>query len=287
MKYFVPNSGGIGDSVMRSAIVLDILDAYDDIEIYSTHKWLYKGTKVKFVKTPRGAISLGCKTLKMRYYPTIRKRPLQSKRSLYDIIRKKTEHFIGRKIPKKRETGCITNFSKNRPENIPHGDYWVVFPQSKILEKSWGKENYQVVIDSLDINFVSLGRRANEQSYLSGVCDLRGKTTLSEMFSIIYHAKGILCSVGLAIHLGGCISSKFKNRPTVCIFGGREVPDRFPYKNMESFCSVGQMDCCRNIDCYAVSRRCFNTSQIGNEIKDCFNLIKPVDVIRKIGELNG
>jgi ADP-heptose:LPS heptosyltransferase len=273
VKYFIPNVGGVGDSIMRSSIALDIVDSFSDVELYSTNKLLYSGTGVNIVNAKHEAISLGATVLPMRYYDLIRS---GDNGDLYSLIRYKASKAMGRDIPKIREHAVISNFKKEKPPYLPE-KYWVVMPQSKKRDKSWGKTNYQHVIDNSNFAFVSVGGRANEQSELDGVIDLRGKTTLKELFSIIYHSDGVLCSVGLGAHLGCCVEG---DRPVICIFGGRESAHRFPYKNLISFESNHKNRSCPHFDCYSISRRCILG---GDETpKRCFNDIRPEDVLMEL-----
>jgi len=290
-RYFIPNVAGIGDWIMRSAIVRDILIAHPDIEMYSSNKAIqWRNKDVIRCKKRKAINKFGAKRIAMRYYPGVKRTKREDGyKTYYELMRGFTEGQIGRPIPETVPHATLSLFDeeKEKASHLPD-KYCVLLAQSKTQFKTWGQENFQKCIDALrgDVQFVSIGAMDTEQSTLDGVVDLRGKTTLSEAISIVHHSKCLLSSVGLGSHLGACVPTVDGDysRKFVTIFGGKEHPDRLPYENMIGFHSVGKLDCCAKTDCYRRKQfGCYRKNQ--GLVKDCFKMINPEEVALSVSEI--
>jgi hypothetical protein len=104
--------------------------------------------------------------------------------------------------------------------------YAVIKPTGKTsvtTKKEWGLENFQTVIDSFpDVVWVQPG--APDEPLLEGVIDLRGKTTLRELFYLIANARFTLAIEGLYNHIAGAFGP-----PSFVIYSG------FSYREMTAY----------------------------------------------------
>lgn len=93
-----------------------------------------------------------------------------------------------------------------------------------IANKDWFPDRMQVVADALrrDAEIVQLGTIADPP--LTGVLDLRGRTTLREAAGVLAGARLFIGMVGFLMHLAAAVGTR-----SVVIFGGREHPDQSGY----------------------------------------------------------
>lgn len=161
------------------------------------------------------------------------------------------------------------HLSPEEKSNKPvSGDYWLVISggKSDFTTKVWHQDNFQRVVTELKphgIRFVQVGSADNGHWHprLDGALDLIGKTNLRDLFQLIYHSKGVLCGITMAMHVAAAL-----DRPCVCLGGGREawwweayvnenrgfsklangkvpVPHRYLH-------TIGQLDCCKYHGCW-------------------------------------
>ncbi len=90
--------------------------------------------------------------------------------------------------------------------------------------KHWSVEGYQAVVDLLTprFNFVQLGSAA--EPLLSGVRDLRGRTSIRETAAILANARAYVGYAGFLMHLARAVDC-----PSAIVFGGREHPSQSGY----------------------------------------------------------
>jgi hypothetical protein len=90
--------------------------------------------------------------------------------------------------------------------------------------KEWLPERYQQIVDRFAnrYEFIQLG--ANEDFPLSGVLDLRGKTTIRESAAILKNCLLLVTHVGFLMHLARAMDCR-----AVIIYGGREKPRQSGY----------------------------------------------------------
>jgi hypothetical protein len=93
-----------------------------------------------------------------------------------------------------------------------------------MLTKEWFPERFQEVVDRLksQVNFVQIGQAVDPP--LSGVLDLRGRTTLRETASVLAASELFVGLVGFPMHLARAVDC-----PGVIIYGGRELPSQSGY----------------------------------------------------------
>ena len=90
--------------------------------------------------------------------------------------------------------------------------------------KEWFPERYQQIVDTLSdrYQFIQLGTK--DDTPLSNVIDLRGKTTVRESAAILRNSLLVITHVGLLMHLARAVDCR-----AVVIYGGREKPDQSGY----------------------------------------------------------
>lgn len=141
---------------------------------------------------------------------------------------------IRSKIKAVKRNVCIS-FSKTENKlfsekfsNILNKRYsLIVCGDKKDSTKLWPSKKFQEVIDKTNdnVNWVQVGTAGCEK--LNNTVDLRGKTSLREVFFIVSKADSILCSEGMYTHL----SSAF-NVPCITIYSGFHNPDISSYDNV-------------------------------------------------------
>jgi hypothetical protein len=115
----------------------------------------------------------------------------------------------------------------------------VLSARMPIKNKDWFPDRMQAVADALrrDAEIVQLGTPGDPA--LSGVLDMRGRTTLREAAGIVAGAQLFIGMVGLLMHVAAAVGT----RSTV-IFGGREHPDQSGYpENVNLFTELPCSPC--------------------------------------------
>lgn len=102
--------------------------------------------------------------------------------------------------------------------------------------KEWFPERFQQVVDQLggELSFVQLGNK--QDPLLSGVVDLRGKTSLRESAAILSNSQVFVGQVGFQMHLARAVNCR-----GVIVYGGRENPAVSGYECNENL--VGKTSC--------------------------------------------
>jgi len=158
------------------------------------------------------------------------------------------------------------------------GRYWIVNAGIKNDYTLKYYHRYQEVIDLLKdkIQFVQIGHLSHNHPPLSGVLDLRGKTTLRQLFLLTKYADGSVCPVSLQMVISAALS-----KPCVVVAGAREGvrwqinPDhRFLYMN-------GAMKCAPYDGCWR-SKKEECTFKTKDKDPMCMELIRPEDIARAI-----
>jgi ADP-heptose:LPS heptosyltransferase/SAM-dependent methyltransferase len=160
------------------------------------------------------------------------------------------------------------------------GKYWIINAGIKNDYTLKWYAYYQEVVDMLKdkIQFVQVGQVAPGHNHppLNGVIDLRGKTTLRQLFLLSHYSEGSICAVSLQMVVMAALS-----KPCVVIAGAREGtrwqlnPDhRFLYM-------TGAMKCATYDGCWRSKKEeCDFKSRSGEPM--CMELIRPEDVARAV-----
>lgn len=155
--------------------------------------------------------------------------------------------------------------------------------------KQWPVEYYQKVIDETwgNIQWVQVGSNEHEHHPLSGVIDLRGKTTHRQLIRLVYHSEGGLGPVTYLQHLCAAFEKQY-----MCLVGGREGVGWTVYPKQQTFHTIGQLPCCLNGGCWKSrvvplhdndekNKSLCETPILGGikPVAKCMSLIKPEEVI--------
>ena len=159
-----------------------------------------------------------------------------------DIDRPAPQHIIAAMCASTGMTGSVAlrTYLYLRHEETARGR---LFPRQAVIQcpgehfwtrnKDWPAAKYQAVVDALRhrFDFVQLGS-AREHS-LSGVQDLRGRTTLRESAAILANSAFCVTYVGFMMHLARAVECR-----SVVIYGGREHPAQSGYLCNENLYSA-------------------------------------------------
>ncbi len=163
------------------------------------------------------------------------------------------------------------------PRMIP-GPYWIINAGIKNDYTLKWYNHHQEVVNLLKdhITFVQIGLLAHNHPPLDNVIDLRGKTSLRQLFLLSNYAHGAICCVSLQMVIMAALS-----KPCVVISGAREGvrwqlnPDhRFLYMN-------GAMKCAIYDGCWKSKREECTFKSKDNQPM-CLELIRPEDVARAV-----
>lgn len=118
--------------------------------------------------------------------------------------------------------------------------YWVVRPvgqTSYTPNKEWGFERFQEVLRRTPrIHWVQIG--SAKDPLLAGARDLRGRTTLRELFCLIAGAQGVLSGEGLPNHVAAAFGI-----PSVVVFTGFSHAELATYPNTVAIRRIPQVAC--------------------------------------------
>lgn len=150
-------------------------------------------------------------------------------------------------IPVRSDGGGVDLYlSDSEKKSWCNKPYWVVAAGSKsdMPVKQWPVEHFQHVINNtpeirwVQVGAIGDGRPRHIQQQLSNVEYLVGKTTLRELFSVIYNAEGVLCHLSAPFWIADAFC-----KPRVAIGGGREPGWLYESNNHSMVRGVGVQDC--------------------------------------------
>lgn len=90
--------------------------------------------------------------------------------------------------------------------------------------KEWFVEKYQEVVERFKDEYTIIQLGAKNDYPLTGVVDLRGKTSVRESAAILKNSRLMIAHVGFLMHLARAVDC-----PSVIIYGGREKPEQSGY----------------------------------------------------------
>jgi len=144
----------------------------------------------------------------------------------------------------------IDLFQDKFPELIKN-KYWVICPGNKqsIQQKIWPLYWWRWLVISLDkYKFVQIGQKVHNHKLLgnyNNLIDYIDKTTLRDLFLLIYFSRGTIGYISLHMH----IAAAFR-KPCVVIGGGRESLSFYKYPNHICFSTIGLIDCALRSGCH-------------------------------------
>jgi glycosyl transferase family 9 (putative heptosyltransferase) len=93
-----------------------------------------------------------------------------------------------------------------------------------IANKEWFPDRFQKVVDALGAEFTIVQLGAASDPALEGTIDLRGRTTIREAASVLFHSSVFIGLVGFLMHLAKAVDTR-----SVIVYGGREHPSQSGY----------------------------------------------------------
>lgn len=294
-----------GDTVVLTGAVRDLQASYPgefrtDVRTPYPELWDQNPHLTEIEEDDPEALEIRCE------YPLVRESNRAPHHFLHGFVRNLNEK-LGLDIRPTRFGGDIhlSGAERRWPECLaaelePYQDYWVVVSGGKrdFTVKWWDPARLQRVVDHFEgrIRFVQVGAGSDHHPPLSGVVDLRGRTDLRELVRVIYHARGVLTPVSLAMHLAAAVETPPGHppaRPCVVVAGGREPPHWEAYPHHQFIHTVGALGCCADGGCWKSRAyplgdgsehdhpRRLCTNLVG-PLPRCMNLIGADDVIRRI-----
>lgn len=105
--------------------------------------------------------------------------------------------------------------------------------------KDWFPERFSEVVQYLNKEYKVIQIGSKEDDLLPGVYDLRGKTTIREVASILSNSRFFLGQVGFLMHLARAVECK-----SVIVYGGREKPEQSGYQeNINLYSDISCSPC--------------------------------------------
>jgi ADP-heptose:LPS heptosyltransferase len=179
--------------------------------------------------------------------------------------------------------------------------YWIICAGGKydFTVKWWHRRRWQEVVNHFEdrVNFVQVGESGHYHPPLTGVIDLRGRTTTRELIQLVYHSAGVVCPVTFLMHLAAAVPrpNGLKSlRPCVVVAGGREPVHWEAYPGHQFLHTIGALPCCAQGGCWKSrtvplgdgsphdqpARLCERPTPAG--LPECMSLIRPSHVIQAI-----
>jgi len=179
-----------------------------------------------------------------------------------------------------------------RPYTEP---YWVIFPGGKrdFTAKLWHQDKWNKLVELLQDNRYGICKRVVQvgkeavgyiNPSLKRVTNLINRTSEQELFSLIYHADGVVCGITSGMHIAAAF-----DKPCVVIAGGREGPWWAKYDNQVFVHTIGKLQCCAlpcwnsDVTAGALGKTCLNV--VADAVQPqpkCMSLITPEMVVSAI-----
>jgi ADP-heptose:LPS heptosyltransferase len=300
------NRQSMGDIVMLTAVVRDLHRAYPGrfitgVDSSCSALWRHNPYLSQFLPDEPNVHSIECR------YPLVN----YSNRWPYHFLHGFT-HFLNRELKlairptEIRGDVHLSIAERNEPSMLAKMTgvdlpYWIVIAGGKwdITIKWWDVGRFQAVVDNFlgKIVFVQVGQTHHHHPPLKNVVDLRGKTNLRELITLVYHSQGVLCPVTGVMHLAAAVPTKpgsARLRPCVVVAGGREPPHWEAYPNHQFIHTVGMLPCCETGGCWKTRtvqlgdgeerdhKDFLCSSVVDNKLPRCMDMISAAEVIRRI-----
>ncbi len=196
-------------------------------------------------------------------------------------IEAQTRMLCGKlRIPEPTDRWFATPFVILTPEEVEYSRQWrgkwLVNANCQTCSVSKGYPHWQKVVDLMRAaghELVQVGGREPRDIGvdLSGVVDMRGRTTLRQWLAMVHGCEGILTPPSGILHAGAVW-----DKPMVCLCGARELPALTGYRTV-MYCCTG----CPNAGCEcAEAGQCI---RFDGRWCGCMSAIPPEDVLLAAG----
>jgi hypothetical protein len=215
--------------------------------------------------------------------------------------------YFGKQIPLTEFKGDIhLSRAERRSSGLVCGlagcdmPFWIMVAGGRLDNtiKWWDAARYQEVVDYFRgrIQFVQVGGAAHYHPKLSGVIDLRGRTSVRDLVTLVHHSQGIVCGVTGLMHLAAAVPrprGSLAGRPCIVIAGGRESPVWEAYPGHQFIHTVGALPCCAAGGCWKARTKPLGDESVHDQpdrlcvdvrgsLPRCMDMITSNDVIRRI-----
>ena len=240
--FVLQNRWALGDTVCLSALVRDIHTAYPgkyQILMSGHYKSFWENNPYTRLqeKGDSGQVVVP------QYTDGIRAAGRGEKVHFLSWLHKDFEKKTGLHVPVTYPKGDIHLSPKEQANRLFPHRYWIVVAGGKMdmTAKTWRTDRYQAVVDTLrahGIKCVQAGALMHKhyQPALLRCDSAVGKTdSIRDLFSLIYHADGVICGITGAMHIAAAF-----DKPCVVVAGGREEPWWEAYTNAYFPTSFGE-----------------------------------------------
>jgi ADP-heptose:LPS heptosyltransferase len=295
----IKNDLALGDNIALTGAIRDLCRTYPgryNIGVKSHFEAVYK-------YNPYVDNSISGRLINVSYMEDLRG---SNKKSMHIIeaYRRSLEGYLGVSIDRGESKGEIYLSNKEKEfKSIINGKYWVIDCGGKYdcTTKWWSQEKAQEVVDYFgDITFVQVGDKAHYHPKLDNVVNLIGKTTIRDLFLLIYHSSGVVCPITSHMHIAAALPKVDRIKPVVVIAGGIEAIHWSTYSYHTILHTIGAMDCCAFGGCWRRQVVPIEDGKIYEEpsckypvksgdtyIAKCMDSISSVDVIMAIEKYEG
>lgn len=171
------------------------------------------------------------------------------------IYTEDVEKKVGKKLP--YYTYPELYLSDQEKEKPPHDlpkKYWVLNAGGKkdFTTKWWPHAHAAKLVKiAKDVQFVQIGNLNDAHFPIPGAINLIGKTTLRELFSIIYHSSGVVTPISAPMHIAAALTRELpQTKPCIVLAGGREPPTMIQYPGQKVLSTLGDFKCCAKQGCW-------------------------------------
>jgi len=239
--------GGIGDCLIASALVRDLVALRPDIRLSVEGS----GAADIFARHPNIApAGPDTKRVVLDYRPVVdRARTDRSARYVY-APHEAFEAATGIAVPRGRPAPeIVVGADEARPRPRP---YAVVASGTKgdMPVKSWVHAHFRDVVAAhpeyewLQVGAILDARHMHRQTAIPGCVNLLGKTGLRDLFLLVRGAAVVLCHVSLPMLVAAAFGV-----PCVAVAGGREDPWLHADSGVRYVDTVGALPCCAAAGC--------------------------------------
>lgn len=221
MKYKVKSWEQLGDSVILTGAVHNVKAEFPEIEfVYSgfpQYREIYKHNP-DFSSSADGCINLGYIGYGEGEEKALRGNHVEAQ--TMTLCEKMKIPYV----PYKTRVPILRLTEEEIESGRKYQNKWLVNANCQQYSISKYYPHWQEVIDGmLDIglNIIQIGGNEARDitTNLSGVEDMRGKTTVRELMAMVYNCSGIVSPSSGIVHIGAAWE-----KPTVCLIGARENP---------------------------------------------------------------
>lgn len=220
----------LGDVVICTSVIFNLKKEFPQLEVgfETNYKDVFKNNPfVDFFEDDGN-----CKKIKLQYVPFSQK--IGNGGLLTDAFNVNCMRILNKKFPIVKNVFDV--YLTDEEKENKYGDYWIINANCQTCSETKAYPWYQEIVNARkNIQFIQIGGKEQRdiQQELTGVIDLRQKTSIRELISLVSNAKGIISPPSAITH----IASAFDNVKNIVLSGAREPQILTKYKNTKHFFS--------------------------------------------------